>query len=114
VSIRSRRADRPRPPEPRRTMAGKRRPRVTIATIADQAGVSIPTVSKVLNGRGDVSPATRELVEARLRESGYQRRRSTKASPVPMIDLVFHDLGNPWAVELIRGVEEAARDQNFE
>lgn len=95
-------------------MAGKRRPRVTIATIADQAGVSIPTVSKVLNGRGDVSPATRELVEARLRESGYQRRRSTKASPVPMIDLVFHDLGNPWAVELIRGVEEAARDQNFE
>lgn len=94
-------------------MAGKR-PRITIATIADQAGVSIPTVSKVLNGRGDVAPATRELVEAQLRESGYQRRRTAAPGPVPMIDLVFHDLGNPWAVELIRGVEEAARDENVE
>ncbi|GAB3750229.1 LacI family DNA-binding transcriptional regulator [Microlunatus parietis] len=94
-------------------MADKR-PRITIATIADQAGVSIPTVSKVLNGRGDVAPATRELVEAQLRESGYQRRRTAAPSPVPMIDLVFHDLGNPWAVEVIRGVEEAAREENVE
>lgn len=88
-------------------------PRITIAAVAARAGVSIPTVSKVLNGRGDVAPATRELVEAQLRESGYQRRRVV-ASPVSMIDLVFHDLGNPWAVEVIRGVEEAARDANVE
>lgn len=35
-------------------VAGKQR--VTIAAIADAAGVSVPTVSRVLNGRSDVSP----------------------------------------------------------
>jgi transcriptional regulator with XRE-family HTH domain len=37
--------------------------RVTIAHIADAAGVSVPTVSKVVNGRSDVAPHTRERVE---------------------------------------------------
>ena len=36
---------------------------VTIAAIAAEAGVSLPTVSRVLNGRSDVAPATRERVE---------------------------------------------------
>src|SRR5690348_11458943 len=48
--------------------------RVTISAIAREAGVSVPTVSRVLNGRADVSPATRERVEAILREHGYRRR----------------------------------------
>lgn len=38
----------------------------TLADIARAAGVSTPTVSKVLNGRADVAPATRERVEALL------------------------------------------------
>ena len=37
--------------------------RVTIADIAVAAGVSVPTVSKVVNGRADVAPVTRERVE---------------------------------------------------
>jgi DNA-binding LacI/PurR family transcriptional regulator len=86
---------------------------VTIATIAERAGVSVPTVSKVLNGRDDVAPATRARVEKLLRQGGYQRRRSG-TSPVPMIDLVFHELGSPWAMELIQGVEVAARDAGVE
>src|ERR1041384_1415707 len=40
----------------------------TLAEIARQAGVSAPTVSKVLNGRADVAPATRTRVEELLRE----------------------------------------------
>ncbi|QDP97002.1 LacI family transcriptional regulator [Microlunatus elymi] len=88
--------------------------RVTIAAIAAQAGVSVPTVSKVLNGRNDVSPATRAKVEKLLRQGGYRRRRATSSSPVPMVDLVFHELGNPWAIELIRGVEDAAREVGVE
>lgn len=87
--------------------------RVTIATIAERAGVSVPTVSKVLNGRDDVAPATRAKVERILQQVGYQRRRST-ASPVQMIDLVFPQLNSPWAMELIRGVEVAAREENVE
>ena len=90
------------------------RRRITIATIAEQAGLSVPTVSKVLNGRTDVSPDTRARVEVLLREAGYQRRRSASAAPVPMIDLVFHELGSPWSMEIIRGAEAAARDEDVE
>jgi len=87
--------------------------RITIATIAERAGVSVPTVSKVLNGRVDVAPETRARVEKLLRQGGYQRRRSS-TSPVPMVDLVFHELGSPWAMELIRGAEVAAREAGVE
>ena len=44
--------------------------RVTIAAIAREAGVSVPTVSRVLNGRADVSPQTRENVENLLKQHG--------------------------------------------
>ncbi len=81
---------------------------VTISDIAAQAGVSTPTVSRVLNRRSDVSPKTRERVEQLLREHGYQRRGSRTEERAGLIDLVFNDLDSPWAVEVIRGVEEAA------
>ena len=48
----------------------------TLAEIARAAGVSTPTVSKVLNGRSDVAPATRARVEELLHEHGYRRRAS--------------------------------------
>ncbi len=90
------------------------RPRVTIAQIADEAGVSLPTVSKVLNGRSDVSAETRAKVERLMRHHGYRRQRTSGVSSSPMVDLVFHDLGSPWAVELIRGVEAEADRQGVE
>lgn len=81
----------------------------TIATIAMELGVSVPTVSKVLNGRADVSPATRARVEGALQRSGYQRRRTQSRSATPaLIDLVFHEIGQPWAMEIVLGVEESA------
>ena len=81
--------------------------RVTIAAIAAEAGVSVPTVSRVLNGRTDVAPQTREKVEHLLSEHGYQRRASRqRPGGAALVDLVFNDLDSPWAVELIRGVEE--------
>ena len=52
--------------------------RVTIREVADQAGVSIATVSRVLNGRGDVAPETRELVARIIRERGYVANRSAR------------------------------------
>jgi len=81
--------------------------RVTISAIAHEAGVSVPTVSRVLNGRADVAPQTRELVEALLKQHGYRRRASRQpAGRAGLLDLVFNDLDSPWAVELIRGVED--------
>jgi LacI family transcriptional regulator len=80
---------------------------VTIAAIAEEAGVSVPTVSRVLNRRSDVAPGTRERVERLLRESGY-RRRGKWTEKAGLIDLVFNDLDSPWAIEVMRGVEDAA------
>src|SRR3954471_2541052 len=86
--------------------------RVTIALIADAAGVSVPTVSKVVNGRADVAPHTRERVERMLREHGY--RKPTPANPhASLLDVVFNELESPWAMEIIKGVEEVARENDL-
>ncbi|HEX8629132.1 MAG TPA: LacI family DNA-binding transcriptional regulator [Catenuloplanes sp.] len=82
---------------------------VTIAQIALEAGVSVPTVSKVVNGRSDVAPETRTLVEAIIRKHGYQRRGGNRATRSPIIELLFHELESAWAIEIIRGVEQVAR-----
>jgi LacI family transcriptional regulator len=52
--------------------------RMTIRQIAELAGVSIATVSRVLNGRGDVSDETRQLVTRIIRENGYTVNRSAR------------------------------------
>lgn len=80
--------------------------RVTIADIAREAGVSLPTVSRVLNGRSDVAAATRRRIEDLLAEHGYRRRTAGSANRANLIDLVFNDLDSPWAVEILRGVEK--------
>ncbi len=82
--------------------------KITIAEIAAEAGVSVPTVSRVINGRSDVSADTRERVQDLLTRHGYQRRASGPRPSSGLIDLVFSDLDSPWAVEIMRGVEEVA------
>lgn len=87
----------------------KRRGKVTITEIAREAGVSVPTVSRVVNGRSDVAPGTRARVEDLLHRHGYRRRpAATSRARAALLDLVFNDLDSPWAVEIIRGVEEVA------
>ncbi len=82
--------------------------RVTLAQVAEKAGVSIATVSKVLNGRRNVSPPTRLRVERVLQSDGYQRT-ARSAPQAPLIEIVFHELDSIWAMELIRGIENVAR-----
>ncbi|CAM3604857.1 LacI family DNA-binding transcriptional regulator [Isoptericola cucumis] len=82
--------------------------RITIAEIAARAGVSAPTVSRVLNQRGDVAADTRERVEHLLAEHGYRRRGAPAPRPWTLIDLVFDDIDSPWALEVLRGVEDEA------
>src|SRR5258708_5875659 len=85
----------------------------TIALIAQEAGVSAPTVSRVLNGRADVAAETRARVEALISKHGYQRRGGARATPSPMLDLVFHELDSAWAVEVIKGVTRVAREEGL-
>ena len=80
----------------------------TIATIADEVGVSVTTVSKVLNGRSDVAPGTRARVEASLERHSYRRRAKRQPAGTEQIDLVFHEFDSAWAMQIIRGVESVA------
>lgn len=88
-----------------------RRDGLTVAGIARLAGVSAPTVSRVLNGKAGVALDTRERVEAVIREHGYQRRDAFE--PAAVLELVFHALESPWALEIIRGVEQVAREHEL-
>jgi LacI family transcriptional regulator len=81
-----------------------------MAEIAAQAGVSIPTVSRVLKGRPDVAPATRACIEQIIRESGYIRSSAAKGlrkGSSGVIDLLVPNIDNQYVTEIVRGVEEA-------
>lgn len=90
---------------------GKSRGRITIARIAEESGLSTATVSKVLNGRPDVSVRTRMLVQEVLVSSGYRKR--TKNDAPPLIDVVFNDFDSPWATEIVRGAAAAAQPEGL-
>ena len=82
-------------------------PRPKIADVAAAAGVSVPTVSKVLNGRTHVSEATRAKVQQALEQLDYSKR-STTASQPGMLQLVVNNFDSPWILETMAGVEAAA------
>lgn len=93
-------------------MTGKGEQRATLAEIARRAGTTVPTVSKVLNGRSDVSAATRERVMLLVAETGY-RRRERRSAPSPeagsgLVDLVISGVEGSWANHALSGVEHAA------
>jgi LacI family transcriptional regulator, xylobiose transport system transcriptional regulator len=85
---------------------------MTIAYIAEQAGVSVPTVSKVINGRADVAPETRQRVEVAIREHGYVRA-ARPTGRAPLLEVIFHELESEWALEIIRGVERVAAQRGL-
>jgi len=81
--------------------------RVTLAELAEAAGVSVATASKVLNGRSDVAASTRARVEALLDRHGYRRRNPGRRA-ARLVELVFHEFQSAWSMEIIRGVEHVA------
>ncbi|WP_169985091.1 LacI family DNA-binding transcriptional regulator [Microbispora sp. H10836] len=85
---------------------GLRRGDLTVAAIAQLAGVSPPTVSKVLHGRAGVGESTRKRVEALLREHGY--RRPVLAGSARGLEVVFSNMLGSIAIEIMRGVEQVA------
>jgi LacI family transcriptional regulator len=83
--------------------------------VAEAAGVTPPTVSKVLNGRPDVSAATRTRVQEALREHEYvppgTRRSQQQARSV---ELAFGDYRNPYFSEILHGVTQAAAEASID
>ena len=83
--------------------------RATLATVAASAGVSVATVSKVLNGRSDVAPATRALVQDLLEEHDYVGRRPDPGR-FQTVELLFHDELNAYSLEVFEGILSTARE----
>jgi len=90
---------------------GRKRP--TLAMVAAAAGVSAPTVSKVLNGRADVSAQTRSRVERVLRDQDYVPP-ATRRPGARSVELVFSDYKNPYFGEILHGVTEAGEDAGID
>ncbi|SEI14664.1 MULTISPECIES: LacI family DNA-binding transcriptional regulator [unclassified Leifsonia] len=91
------------------------RGRPTLRSIADAAGVSVATVSKVVNQRSDVSAATRARVERLLAERDYPYRSMGRPpSSRRVIELAFDALTSPNIVDIIRGAVELADTHGFE
>src|SRR3954471_3184852 len=83
----------------------------TLRDVARVAGVSVPTVSKVLNGRADVGQTTRDRVENAVARVGYRRKPSASVDALiadQLVDLVLPAIGDSWASALIGGVEQVA------
>ncbi|GII27187.1 LacI family DNA-binding transcriptional regulator [Planotetraspora mira] len=81
----------------------------TLATVAASAGVSVATVSKVLNGRSDVAPATRMLVQRLLVEHGYVHR-SARPELTATVELQVDGPLCAYSAEIVQGVMQAAAE----
>ena len=88
----------------------------TIRDVAERAGVSTMTVSRVINNSGYISQDARERVEAAVAEIGYVPNtlaRSLRFKQTKTLALVLTDITNPFFTTLARGVEDVASEQGF-
>ena len=83
--------------------------RATLATIASAAGVSVSTVSKVVNGRRDVASATRSHIQRVLDELAYVPRRG-ESPQASRVALLFHGPLMTYSLEILEGILTAATD----
>ncbi len=84
--------------------------KITIHDVALAAGVSVSTVSLVLSGKGRISTATGERVNAAIEELGFVRNRQASAlrgGQSGVIGLIVRDLSAPFYAELTAGLTEA-------
>ena len=91
--------------------------RTTLGQVADAAGVSIATVSKVLNNRGDVSIETRRRVEKHLRASSYRRVGASSAQPQrpsQQIEVMLGGPQNAYAMAVLDGITASAQLEGFD
>lgn len=87
-----------------------------IRDVAREAGVAISTVSKVLSGRGEVSPPLRARVLAAAAELGYQPNflaQSLRSGATNLIGLVTADLGTQFSAALAAGIEGNLRSAGY-
>jgi len=103
------------------------RPSVTVIDVARAAGVSVGTVSRVINGHSNISRANVERVQKAIGELGYEKcrsaeqlvsRRNGSRAQTGNIGMVYAEMGNDWASHPLvaaysMGVEKACQEKGF-
>ncbi|MFC7407030.1 substrate-binding domain-containing protein [Georgenia alba] len=85
--------------------------RPTLEVVAREAGVSKATVSKVINGRDDVGPATRERVQAVIAALGYMPTTGRRTPAAPTVTVLFDAVVNLYSAQVLSGVVTAGIEQ---
>lgn len=91
--------------------------RPTIYDVADEAGVAISTVSRVLNGSNEVSDATRSRVQAAIRKLQFHPQRIARTlaqQSTTSIAVALPSATSLFYVELLKGVKDAMRDKDID
>ncbi len=90
----------------------------SLTDVAKKAGVSIATVSRVINNGTNVNEETRAKVLKAIKELKYQpsrvaKRLRSKSSSSNLLGLLIPDIQNPFYVDVLRGVEDVAYENNY-
>jgi LacI family transcriptional regulator len=89
---------------------------VTMRDVARKAEVSIKTVSRVVNNQGEISEETRQRVLSVIKELGYRPNmvaRGLITQRTYTIGVVFGDILNPFFPSVARGIQDMARQHNY-
>ncbi len=90
---------------------------ITIVDVADEAGVSYATVSRVINNKDHVSPDKRERVLRAMAQLGYvanMQARSLAGGESRVVGLLVDYLSSSYMDEIIRGIDEALDAENYD
>src|SRR6516164_5534393 len=101
------------PRKPRTPKPGKA---ASISDVARESGVSIFTVSSVVNNKAHVGKNLRERVEAAIQKLNYRPNliaRSLAKQRTHTIGMIVPDIGNPFFPMVVRGAEDAAAQRGY-
>ncbi len=90
---------------------------VTIFDVAERAGVSYSTVSRVVNNYAHVKPTTRTKVQTAMDELGYVanlKARSLAGGRSQIIGILTYDLDTNYNVEVVRGIDEEVSTRDYD
>ena len=94
-----------------------KRQSITIHDVARAAGVSVSTVSRVINEKDDVAEETYEKVQGVIEELGYSSNlaaKSMRSRKTNVIGLIMPDVTDPFSVNVAKGVNQAILELNYD
>jgi LacI family transcriptional regulator len=100
-----------------RIMRERKPSAITIFDVAERAGVSYSTVSRVVNDYAHVKPATRAKVQAAMAELGYVanlKARSLAGGRARVVGILIYDLETNYNVEVVRGIDEEVSKRGYD